>query len=214
MHACEIADTLEIPIVIVPQHPVLSALGMLLADVRKDYSRLFSNYPISSPFMILMPPLIDRAKTDVVSEGFTLPRTWSLAALSICVIKVRTPRSNVPFARAFNAEFHREHQRLYGCSGPARITEVVNVRVSAAGITRKYIFPSSPAQPQPLPTQPSPRGQPGSKRRLARHRDLPRRAPATGHTRAGPAILTGGQSTVQPIPTSFGFRMDDMGSSR
>ena len=40
MHACEIADALEMTTVIVPQHAgVLSALGMLLADVRKDYSQ-------------------------------------------------------------------------------------------------------------------------------------------------------------------------------
>ena len=39
MHACEIADTLDIATVIAPRHAgVLSALGMLLADVTKDYS--------------------------------------------------------------------------------------------------------------------------------------------------------------------------------
>ncbi len=40
MHACEIADALEIGTVLIPEHGgVLSALGMLLADVRKDYSQ-------------------------------------------------------------------------------------------------------------------------------------------------------------------------------
>ena len=39
MHACEIAATLEIATVIgAPYAGVLSALGMLLADVTKDYS--------------------------------------------------------------------------------------------------------------------------------------------------------------------------------
>src|SRR5260370_33746955 len=39
MHACEIAETLEIATIIVPRYAgVLSALGMLLADVTKDYS--------------------------------------------------------------------------------------------------------------------------------------------------------------------------------
>jgi N-methylhydantoinase A/oxoprolinase/acetone carboxylase beta subunit len=39
MHACEIAAELEITTVIVPRHAgVLSALGMLLADVTRDYS--------------------------------------------------------------------------------------------------------------------------------------------------------------------------------
>lgn len=39
LHACELAATLHIPRVLVPMHPgVLSALGMVLADVVKDYS--------------------------------------------------------------------------------------------------------------------------------------------------------------------------------
>jgi N-methylhydantoinase A/oxoprolinase/acetone carboxylase beta subunit len=39
MHACEIAKTLEIDTVIVPRYAgVLSALGMLVADVTRDYS--------------------------------------------------------------------------------------------------------------------------------------------------------------------------------
>ena len=39
MHACEIAERLEIGTVIVPRHAgVLSALGMLVADVTRDYS--------------------------------------------------------------------------------------------------------------------------------------------------------------------------------
>ena len=39
MHACAIAETLDIATVIVPRHAgVLSALGMLLADVIKDYA--------------------------------------------------------------------------------------------------------------------------------------------------------------------------------
>src|SRR6185295_11440610 len=39
MHACEIAAELEIGMAIVPRHAgVLSALGMLVADVTRDYS--------------------------------------------------------------------------------------------------------------------------------------------------------------------------------
>src|ERR1700733_4253798 len=44
LHACDIADSLDIATVLVPEHSgVLSALGMLLADVSKDYSLTLLN---------------------------------------------------------------------------------------------------------------------------------------------------------------------------
>ena len=213
MHACEIADTLEIPIVIVPRHAgVLSALGMLLADVRKDYSQTIlklSNLVTFHDLEHHLAPLIDRAKADVVSEGFA-PHDVVVSCSLDMRYQGQGYEINVPFARAFNAEFHREHQRLYGYSNPARITEVVNVRVSAAGITRKYTFPSSPAQPQPLPAAIATRPAwfAGDWRDTAIYHSEHLQPGMQG---AGPAILTGGQSTVV-IPPSFGFRMDDTGS--
>src|SRR5205814_6335415 len=40
LHAADVANALGIPRIIVPPYPgALSALGLLLADVRKDYSR-------------------------------------------------------------------------------------------------------------------------------------------------------------------------------
>src|SRR5205085_11866287 len=40
MHACDLADALEMPRVVVPAMPgALSALGILMSDVIKDYSR-------------------------------------------------------------------------------------------------------------------------------------------------------------------------------
>ena len=39
LHACDLASSLDIKTVLIPEHAgVLSALGMLLADVAKDYS--------------------------------------------------------------------------------------------------------------------------------------------------------------------------------
>jgi N-methylhydantoinase A/oxoprolinase/acetone carboxylase beta subunit len=213
MHACEIADTLEIPIVIVPQHAgVLSALGMLLADVRKDYSQTIlklSNLVTFHDLEHHLAPLIDQARTDVVSEGFS-PQD----VVVTCSLDMRYQGQgyeiNVPLTRAFNAGFHREHQRLYGYSNSVRVTEVVNVRVSATGITRKYTFPSSPAQPQPLPAAIATRLAwfEGDWRDTAIYSSEHLQPGMQG---AGPAILTGGQSTVV-IPPSFGFRIDNIGS--
>ena len=75
MHACEIAETLDIATVIVPRHAgVLSALGMLLADVIKDYApddpaaRRRASTPASST--ALFAPLVGQAAADLRREGF------------------------------------------------------------------------------------------------------------------------------------------------
>jgi N-methylhydantoinase A/oxoprolinase/acetone carboxylase beta subunit len=231
MHACEIADTLEIPIVIVPRHAgVLSALGMLLADVRKDYSQtilqpsdLVTFHDLENGFA----PLIDQAKTDLAGEGFA-PRD----VVVTCSLDVRYQGQgyeiNVPFTQDSNAGFHREHQRLYGYSNSARATEVVNLRVSAVGITRKYAFPSSPAEPRPLHAAIATRPLHAAIATRPLHAAIATR-PAwfqggwqdtaiyhsehlqPGMEGAGPGILTGGQSTVV-IPPNFGFRIDGTGA--
>jgi N-methylhydantoinase A/oxoprolinase/acetone carboxylase beta subunit len=117
---------------------------------------------------------------------------------------------NIPFAPTFGADFNREHQRLYGYSNSARLTEVVNVRVSAAGITRKFTFPSSPCKPQPLPVAHATRlawfG--GNWKDTAIYHSEQLNAGMEG---TGPALITGGQSTIV-IPPNFGLRIDDKGT--
>jgi N-methylhydantoinase A/oxoprolinase/acetone carboxylase beta subunit len=213
MHACEIAEALEIPTVIVPQYAgVLSALGMLLADVRKDYSQTILKLSNLITFQDLeqhLAPLIDEAKADLVSEGFP-----SQDVIITCSLDMRYQGQgyeiNVPLTPAFTAEFNREHQRLYGYSNSARVTEVVNVRASAAGITRKYTFPSSPSNPQPLPAANAmrPAWFGGNWRDTAIYHS---EQLSSGMAGAGPAIITGGQSTIV-IPPNFGFRIDDKGT--
>ena len=78
MHACDIAETLEISTVIVPRYAgVLSALGMLLADVTKDYSatilqrtdRLSEQQSLWSSFVVLL--------TKAGRCTHHLPRAWT-----------------------------------------------------------------------------------------------------------------------------------------
>jgi N-methylhydantoinase A/oxoprolinase/acetone carboxylase beta subunit len=213
MHCCEIADALGIQTVIIPKYAgVLSALGMLLADVRKDYSQTIlklSNFVSFDDLEQHLAPLIDAAKTDLASEGFA-----SQDLMITCSLDMRYQGQgyeiNVPFTPAFMAEFNREHQRLYGYSNPARLTEVVNVRVNAAGITRKYAFPSSPCDPQPLPaanaTRPAWFGGNWRDTTIYHGEQL-----NSGMKGTGPVIITSGQSTIV-IPPDFGFRIDGKGT--
>ena len=60
MHACELAEELGIPRVLVPSRPgILSALGVAIADIVKDYSRT----------VMLRGNDLDRARTGVRGDG-------------------------------------------------------------------------------------------------------------------------------------------------
>lgn len=83
LHACDLAASLEITTVLIPEHSgVLSALGMLLADVAKDYSvsvlrRSADLTPGELQTKLL--PLRRRALAELAREGF-LPEQMTLAA--------------------------------------------------------------------------------------------------------------------------------------
>ena len=79
MHACSLARRLRIPTVIVPKNAgVLSALGMLLSDVAKDYSRsvLLSGAEARAEKLAgLFLPLLQAGGKDIRDEGFSADRT-------------------------------------------------------------------------------------------------------------------------------------------
>jgi N-methylhydantoinase A/oxoprolinase/acetone carboxylase beta subunit len=213
MHACEIADSLEIGTVIVPEHAgVLSALGMLLADARKDYSQTIlkpSNAITFADLQKYLGPLIEQAQADLALEGFA-PQS----ILIECSLDIRYQGQayeiNVPHSPDFNADFNDRHYQLYGYSDVARLTEVVNIRVKGTGITQKYVFPSSAATRKPLPPPVSMRPAWFDGRfweTAVYHREtlLP------GMEGQGPALLTSGQSTVVIAP-HYRFRIDGVGT--
>jgi N-methylhydantoinase A/oxoprolinase/acetone carboxylase beta subunit len=213
MHACEIAESMEIATVLVPEHAgVLSALGMLLADVRKDYSQTILKRSDTVSFADLegyLAPLIDHATTDLAAEGF-VPEDRVIEGSLDVRYQGQSYEINVPLTQEYGADFNREHQRLYGYSNPSRLLEVVNVRVNAAGITRKHAFPSAEATSRALPEPIAVRDAwfDGHWNMTSiYHRD----ALLPGMEGHGPAIVTGGQATVVITPR-FSFRIDGAGT--
>ena len=213
MHACEIADSLEIGTVLVPEHAgVLSALGMLLADVRKDYTQTILKASDGLSFEELeryMAPLVARAKADIGAEGFE-EKDVVIECLLAMRYKGQSYEIQVPFGKTYVEDFHQEHQRLYGHSNLSRVTEVVNVRVNVAGITRKYEFPPAEAVDQPLPEPVSARevwfgNRPWKTAVFHREQLMP------GMDGVGPAIVSGGEATVVVSP-NFRFRIDGVGT--
>lgn len=213
MHACEIAARLEMPSVLIPRHAgVLSALGMLEADVAKDYSA-----PVLRPAQDVsaadlsrgFAPLVAQAQRDLHAEGFR-PAARRLHKRLDIRYAGQSYELTVPLSRAFRTDFDALHERRYGYADPRRPIEVVNIRLTAAGITPKPALPFT--RPRRIST-PAPAGRrPGrfNGRRMAvssyRWADL-----APGVRAAGPALITSGEATVV-IPPHFSFHIDGYGN--
>ena len=133
---------------------------MLLADVGKDYSQTIlkpSNAITFTDLQHHLAPLVQQAQKDLADEGFA-PQSIVIECSFDMRYQGQSYEINVPLTPDFIAEFSRQHDQLYGYSNPSRATEVVNVRVNAAGITQKHMFPSPQAVSQPLPPPVSTRG--------------------------------------------------------
>jgi N-methylhydantoinase A/oxoprolinase/acetone carboxylase beta subunit len=219
MHACEIAETLNINTVIAPRDAgVLSALGMLLADVSKDYSQTVLE-PIAqvteADLRQLFAPLVRRAQSDLEAEGFAGERALIECALDVRYIG-QSYEITVPYALAsasasdYRADFDRRHQQLYGYANPRRAAEIVNLRVKAIGVTKKPQLPREAlrdaAMPAPKAFRSAYFGGRVQATALYRRDDL-----HAGAAAAGPAIISGREATTV-IPASFKFRIDQLGN--
>jgi N-methylhydantoinase A len=132
LHACELAADLGIPRVIVPALPgALSAFGILVSDVVKDYSRTVLWRTLDElPTKRLnktFGELRRRADKDFRAEGW---RGLTRHQPSVDVrFRGQGYELNVPYTGGLIAAFHREHQRRYGYSYPAREIELVTLRL-------------------------------------------------------------------------------------
>lgn len=140
LHACELAGALGIPQVLVPKFPgALSALGILLSDVVKDYSRtllLPAGKAVGSRLEQEFRRLEAAARADLKREGFPPPLHRLHRQLDLRY-RGQAYELTLPYRRDFPAAFHRAHARRYGYADPARPVEVVNVRLRAVGLTEK-----------------------------------------------------------------------------
>ena len=213
MHACEIAERLEIATVIVPRHAgVLSALGMLVADVTKDYSASvlrrsdeMNHADIAKQFV----PLVAQARRELAAEGFRGARQVIERRVDVRYVG-QSYEITLPFTRDYRRDFDRRHGRQYGYSNPMRPTEVVHVRVTATGLTDKPSLPFSRPRRRSgaAPTAVRPGRFGGRAVPVAFHR-WDRLAP--GVEGRGAAVITGGEATVV-VPPGFRFRVDGYGN--
>lgn len=213
MHACEIAATLEISTVIVPRYAgVLSALGMLLADVTRDYSQTIlrrSDEMHAAAIETLFAPLMAQAAEELAVEGYTGASVQMVRTLDVRYIG-QAFEITVPFTDDYRNHFDEAHARLYGYANPARPTEVVNLRLTATGITQKPDLPRTAIRSAqmaiPVRVGSARFGGRAMETGFYRWEDL-----SPGSIADGPAVVSGGQATAVVTP-EFRFRIDEFGN--
>jgi N-methylhydantoinase A len=204
LHAAALAAALRIPRVLVPLHPgALSALGILLADVLKDYSRTVMLPADHESLPRLLAGLEREGREEMRREGFQAAVT---AAHSADLRYVgQGYELNVPWDGVVEA-FHRAHQARYGYADRARPVEVVNVRVRlrarqaplAGAAGRRRLRPGNGRQA--LAAR-------GSARYPLYRRELLR----PGDRISGPAVLAEYSATTF-VPAGFRAQADEWGN--
>ena len=134
LHACALAESLSIPHVIVPALPgALSALGILVSDVVKDYSRTVL-WRVSRK---LPAAQLDREFAALEKQAVQdfQKESWQGRIHHHPSIDIRYRGQgyelNLPFTRNLQKEFAQEHQRRYGYAHPTRELELVTLRLRA-----------------------------------------------------------------------------------
>jgi N-methylhydantoinase A len=125
LHACALAKALQMPRVLIPACPgALSALGILLADTVRDYSKtvmLQSGTDLRPHF------------GELENLAGIAPQFGEMSALAARSLDLRYVGQgyelNVPFIPDFVQSFHRMHQKRYGYADERKTVEVVNVRL-------------------------------------------------------------------------------------
>ena len=127
LHACQLAENLGIGRVVVPAHAgVLSALGMLVADCVRDYSRSVLNQDPTAAFA----DLEATARREMSDQGYAdviIVRSLDMRYAG------QSYELNVPESKA--SDFDSAHERRYGYRHAGRATEAVTARVKAIGKT-------------------------------------------------------------------------------
>jgi N-methylhydantoinase A len=139
LHACALAAELEIPTVLIPRYPgTLSALGMLLSDIRKEYSRTVMR-PASEALDdldLLFRELEERAVDELRAEGVA-PVEIELSRRLDARYRGQSYELDIPAEplepSAVSARFDAAHRQRFGYASEGAPCEIVNVRLRAVG---------------------------------------------------------------------------------
>jgi N-methylhydantoinase A len=218
LHACDLAMALNIPTVLVPRTPgVLSALGMLVADLVKDYSQtvMLRTDDVGDLAEVLethLQPLRKRGREELIAEGVA-PSNVSLSQALDMRYLGQSHELTVPMVAGADVlqAFHEAHGQRFGHQHPEEPIEIVNVRVIAQGALTKPRFPSEePGEPDAAAAQIGSKPVVFDKSPTRAQLYLRERMHA-GHVVAGPAVIFQ-LDTTTVIPPGWKGQVDPFGT--
>ena len=127
LHATDLARGLGIPEVLIsPYASTLSALGMVMADVVKDYTQTVMVPGETPPAELAarLRPLMARAAAELRAEGVDGDQMVIEPALDVRY-EGQSYELPVPFGRNALERFHVAHEQLYGYADRGAPVEVV-----------------------------------------------------------------------------------------
>ncbi len=139
LHACDLARNLGISTIIIPLNcGLLSAYGMILSDVVKDYSqtvlRKSTETNVFSELSHDFSELISRAKEDMLVEGFEYDQVTFQQTMDVRYVG-QSHELNIEFTPDFAESFHSIHNQRFGHAKHDMFIEIVSLRVRAVGKT-------------------------------------------------------------------------------
>jgi N-methylhydantoinase A len=162
LHAARLARELDITRILVPRNPgILCAMGLLLTDLRADFSstRLQTLTPSAlADVEAAFAALLTRADAWFAEEAIAptaraITRTVDMRyAGQNYELPVALPEGPITFATldALQAGFLQAHRQMYGFVAEDDPVQLVTFRVAAAGRVNKAQFtPQPPAGPNP-----------------------------------------------------------------
>ncbi|TRM10602.1 hydantoinase/oxoprolinase family protein [Lentibacillus cibarius] len=150
LQSAYLAKELEIPNVIVPKYPgVSAALGCLLVDVRHDITQTFVKNLAD-----ISEEELEEKYIEMEDEAIALLEQEKIAPENMMLIRHLEMRYNgqwrsleVTVNRPLGAldqavnRFHQEHERAYAFSDPGKDVEIYGLRVEAVGTVEKPQLP-------------------------------------------------------------------------
>lgn len=207
MHAVALARELGVPRVLVPFLPgSFSAYGILISDVRGDYSRSRVR-PLARSGPLIRATVEEfeaRARRDLADQGLD-PRRAIFEGSVDLRFRGQSYEINVPLKGDLAAAFRRAHRNRYGYASALEAIEVVTVRL-VARIPRPRHLPAAPAGVVPRADTRAVLFETGWEEAHV----LPRRTLPVGFEADGPLVVEEDQATTL-VPPGAHLRVDRLG---
>ncbi len=226
VHGCELAGELGIPRVLIPARPgILSALGVAIADVVKDYSRTvmlrggdLERTRLDEEFH----GMEGLARAELTQEGLPAGQMTARRFLDVRYVgqsfeltidypESRSSRSPGGLARAISDSFYRAHLQRFGYADRGEPVEIVNLRLKLdLAVDKPDLPPQEPQGSDPSGAQIASVGVVFREGELATplyRRELL----STGNRLAGPALVVQ-LDTTTVIPPGWAGEVDAYGN--